>query len=523
MVFIREAKKGGSKKDTAKKSTKPKRWESFKGVFAVKQRSQSPAPLDTLERKKVAKKSFMDRFKTKKAGANQLTPEPGENKRPLSFTGADEKNKDTLDVFSQFEVSKSLPSSPVSKKKKIPSRESPPPYSPMSMSSGSPFTGGATTEDSQQSTPSHVTAVVSNQDARTQQQVTPTVVGQEIQIRVDVEDTTPTPIPTIVEPSETVETGETATTTTTEDTSKPTEPAQPEIVVEQEPESAAESPAKHVEPIEPVEAVRKDVESPTKPAEAVEPAASVAQEDIESSTKPAEPEDSDIVTETEAEEGKSPVKTVEPAVSVPKESESPTEPVTSAVVIEKEPEKPALPTKPVVILEKETAERKNEKPSLPTKPAAVTEDVEKKANKPTLAVKRAAVKEKDAEKSEKPSLPVKPTSAKAKETESKSAKPVLPAKPAIVTEPVSPSKHVVIVEPAKVEKVVEEPSVLEEPSVPKYLKDRKFQWDRIREVLETAPESTENSLYSELPPQEATWMEHSSPMEQLRAFLMVCP
>ena len=453
----------------------------------------------------------MDRFKVKRGGANQLTPEPEANKRPLSFTGADEKNKDTLDIFAQFEVSKSLPSSPVTKRKKLPSRESPPPVSPMSMSSGSPFTGGATTEDSQQSTPSHI---LSDQNARTQQQTAPTVVGQEIQIRVDVEDTTPTPIPTIVEPSETVETSKTTatTTTTTEDTSKP------EIVVEQEPESAADSPTKQVEP---VDAVQKDVESPTKPVEPVEPAASVAQEDIVSSIKPAEPEDSD---KTEAEEGKSPVETVESTVSVPKEPESPTKPVTSVeavVVVEKEPEKPALPAKPAIIPKKEAAERKTEKPALPTKPAAITEDVEKKTSKPALPVKPVAVNEKDVEKSEKPSLPVKPASAKAKEAErkSQSAKPVLPAKPAVVTEnesePVSPSKCVVIVKPAKVEK--------EEPAVPKYLKDRNFQWDKIREILETAPESTETPLYSELPPQKATWMEHSSPVEQLRAFLMVCP
>ena len=502
----REAKKGTSKKNAAKKSGKPKRWESFKGAFAIKQRSQSPAPLDTQERKKVVKKSFMDRFKVKRSGANQLTLEPEENKRPLSFTGADEKNKDTLDVFRQFEVSKSLPSSPVAKKKKhsLLSRESPPPSSPMSMSSGSPFTGGATTEDSQHSTPSHIAATIPDQmNSHTQQQVAPTVVGQEIQIRVDVEDTPSTPIPTIIEPSETVETGETATTAAV-DTSKPAEPIQPETVIEKEQESATESPVKQVEPAEPVDAVQKDVESPT------EPAASVAQESLESPTKPAEPENSGIIVETEPKERKSPDKTAEPATDIPKQSESPSEQIEAAILVEKEPEKPALPA---IITEK--VERKNEKPALPTKPAAVTE------GKPALPLKPAAIKEKDAEKkSEKPTLPVKPTSAKAKETEKKSAKPVLPAKPATVPgkepEPTSPAKHVEIVEKAEMEKEEESP-------IPKYLKDRKFLWDKIREVLETAPESTENPSYSELPPQEATWTEQSSPVEQLRAFLMVCP
>ena len=502
LLLNREAKKG----NTAKKSSKPKRWESFKGAFAIKQRSQSPAPLDTQERKKVAKKSFMDRFKVKRSGANQHTLEPEENKRPLSFMGVDEKNKDTLDVFRQFEVSKSLPSSPVAKKKKhsLPSRESPPPISPMSMSSGSPFTGGATTEDSQHSTPSHIAATIPDQmNSRTQQQVAPTVVGQEIQIRVDVEDTPPTPIPTIVEPSEKVETSETATTATVDTSKPPAEPVQPEIVIEQEQESATESPVKQTEPAEPVDAVQ----SPTEP---VEQAASIDQESLESPTKPAVPEDSGIIVETEVKEHKTPNKIAEPATDIPKQSETPSEQIEAAIVVEKEPEKPVLPA-----VTTEKVERKNEKPALPTKPAAVTE------GKPALPVKPAALKEKDAEKtSEKPTLPVKPASVETKETERKSAKPVLPAKPATVPEkepqPVSPAKHAVIVEKAEVEKEEELP-------VPKYLKDRQFLWDKIREVLETAPESTENPSYSELPPQETTWTEHSSPVEQLRAFLMVCP
>ena len=510
----REAKKGTGKKDTAKRSSKPKRWESFKGAFAIKQRSQSPAPLDTRERKKVQKKTFMDRFKVKRSGggANQLTLAPEDNKRPLSFTGADEKSKDTLDVFAQFEVSKSLPSSPVTKKKKhsLPSRESPPPLSPMSMSSGSPFTGGATTEDSQHSTPSHIGAAapVHNQDARTQQQAAPssTVVGQEIQIRVDVEDTPPTPIPTIIEPSETVETGETATNVDAQ--SKPTEPIQPENVTEQEQESTNESPVKKVETPEPVDAIQKDVES--VPTESVEQASSsTAQESSgQSPTKPAEPEDSNVIVETEGnveEDRKSPDETAEPpATDIPKQSDQ--SPSSEQIEIEeKEPEVP------IIVIE----ERKSEKPALPTKPAVVVTA----EGKPALPVKpTAAVKEKDTDprKSEKPSLPVKPSSAKTKEAERKSAKPSLPAKPATVLEkePELLSSSSVVVEKEK----------SKEPPVPKYLKDRKFLWEKIQEVLETAEESTEDpSSYSELPPQEATWAEHSSPVEQLRAFLMVCP
>jgi hypothetical protein len=466
----------------------------------------------------------MGRFKAKRSGggANQLTLAPEETKRPLSFTGADEKSKDTLDVFAQYEVSKSLPSSPVSKKKKhsLPFRESPPPTSPMSMSSGSPFTGGATTEDSLHSTPSHVGASLHDQDAHTQQQVqTPsssTVVGQEIQIRVDVEDTPPTPIPTIIEPSETVETGETATNVDTQ--SKPAESVQSEkIAVEQEQESATESPVKEVEPAAPVDVIQKDVES--IPTESVEQATSdAAQENSDqSSTKP---EDSGITVETEAgvEEGKSPDEAAEPTTdNIPKQSDQSPSPEQNeaAIVEEKETEEAALP----VIVIPEKTERKSEKPALPTKPAAAVSA----EGKPALPVKPAAIKEKDADlkKSEKPSLPVKPASVKTKETERKSSKPSLPAKPATVPEkepepPVSSSEPIVVVEKAEVEKE-------EEPPLPKYL-DRKFLWDKIQEVLETAPESTEDpSSYSELPPQEATWAEHSSPVEQLRAFLMVCP
>ena len=512
----REAKKGNSKKDTVKKSSKPKRWESFKGAFAIKQRSQSPAPPSNQERKKVAKKSFMDRVKVKRgggSGSNQLSLESEENRRPLSFMGTEEKSKDTLDVFGQYEVSKSLPSSPVAKKKKhsLRSRESPPPISPMSMSSGSPF-GGATTEDSQTSTPSHIVAAMGHDhsEASMQQQKegAPTVVGQEIQIRADVEDTPPTaPIPTIVEPSvtaetsETVETGEMATTATDTQSKPVSEPVQPEIVVEQEQESATESPVKQVKPAESIETTQKDVESTND--EPVEQAASVAQESLTGSPS----EDAGVVIKTEAEkEDKSSDKTAEPVTDILKQSESPSEQNEAAIIVEKEP---ALP----VTIVTESVESKNEKPALPTKPAVVTE------GKPALPVKPAVVKEKDSaeKKSEKPTLPVKPTLNET--TERKSAKPVLPAKPATVPEkePV-PAKDdiIIIVEKEMAEKV-------EEPTVPKYLKDRTFLWDTIREVLETAPESTENASYSELPPQEATWMENSSPVEQLRAFLMVCP
>jgi hypothetical protein len=467
----------------------------------------------------------MGRFKAKRSGggANQLTLAPEETKRPLSFTGADEKSKDTLDVFAQYEVSKSLPSSPVSKKKKhsLPFRESPPPTSPMSMSSGSPFTGGATTEDSLHSTPSHVGASLHDQDAHTQQQVqapsSSTVVGKEIQIKVDVEDTPPTPIPTIIEPSETVETVETVTNVDTQN--KPAESVQSEIVVDQEQESATESPVKEVESAAPVDVIQKNVESiPTESVEQQQAISDAAQENSDqSSTKP---EDSGITVETEAgvEESKSPDEAAEPTADIPKQSDegpSPEQNEAAIAVEENEPEK----TAPPVIVIPEKVERKSEKPALPTKPAAAVSA----EGKPALPVKPAAIKEKDADpkKSEKPSLSVKPASVKTKETERKSSKPSLPAKPATVPEkepepPVSSSEPIVVVEKAEVEKE-------EEPPLPKYL-DRKFLWDKIQEVLETAPESTEDpSSYSELPPQEATWAEHSSPVEQLRAFLMVCP
>ena len=58
--------------------------------------------------------------------------------------------------------------------------------------------------------------------------------------------------------------------------------------------------------------------------------------------------------------------------------------------------------------------------------------------------------------------------------------------------------------------------VSDEPFVPKFLKGRHFQWDRIRGFLETAPKFTGNLT---LPPQETPWTQHSSAVEQLRMFL----
>ena len=458
------------------------------------------------------KKSIIDRFKVKRSRSHRLSQDSQKATRHSSFTGTDEKSKDTLDVFRQFEVSKSLPSSPVSRRKKknsLRSRGSPETYSGISRSSGSPFTGGATTEDSQHSTPLHVAATVSgqNKDAPTQQEVAAgSVVGQEIQIKVDVEDDARAPI-TAESTQETVEASETTVTNSSEDTTKPVEPVQSVIAVEQESVSPGE-------PSEPVDAIQKDIESPVKSAEPVAPAAIVVQESSESK------ESIDIEKEKEGDKIQAEVAQGSTAIQDgPEGTITPVKPVEPDIVEDKEPEQPALSVESALLPAKDVEEdTKSEKPAPSIQPDTVGEidanDAEKKPDKPVLPVKPVATKEKDTEKS---TLPVKPAFINEEESERESAKPAFPAKPAThiknESKPVSPAKRVVIVEN----------EVEEKPFIPKYLKDRLFQWDKIREILETAPLSTEEPSYSELPPQEDTWTEHSSPMEQLRAFLVVCP
>ena len=487
-------------------------------------RSPSPA-VEPREQKKVTKKSFMDRFKVKRGVQRTASTSPKKS-RPLSFTGADEKYKDTLDVFAQVDVSKSLPASPVAKRKKqsVASFETATPISPMSLTSGSIFTPGGMTSDSQTSTPIHVARAGSTQrEVEANSPSEKKTVGQEVQVRVDVEDTSTVVIPVIVEPGDEEEKVEES-----HDVSKPAdEPVKPDIIVKQEPERV-ESPTEPVESAKPVVVVVEKesdtVKSPTEPAEPdkpVEPVVAVekVEESVpESPSKPVESvkEPEEIVTEGLT-------KPAEPVTVVEKEeetvSESPTIPVepveTVAVAVNKEsesPTKPVEPVEPVTTSEKETevvsgppepeSPVKPDEPVKSDEPAAVlTKKEDDNVQLPTEPVN--AVEEGEAEKKveEKPTISVEPAPVMENEEDKKpKKKPALPVKPAAATQ--------------KIEE--------KEPFVPKYLNDTKFQWDKIREILETTPASAETDYYSELPPQEVNWTDHTSSVEQLRAFLQVC-
>ena len=598
-----------AKKGNTKKSAKPRRWESFKNTFAInaRQRSPSPAP-ETREQKKTTKKSFMGRFKVSRRGGATPKTDARSKNRPLSFTSADQKQKDTLDVFAQFDVSRSLPASPVAKRKKkqsVASVETATPISPMSLTSGSPFTPGGITSDSQSSTPAHVTSAPTSNTA-----------GQEIQVRVDVEDTE---IPVIIEPNEgavtqvegaadTIKSEKATTTSTTpvilvEDQSEsPAKPVEPSVVAGKEDDNSAK-PAEPVEkegerqtdPVMPAIVVEK--ESPTKPAEPVEPAVVVEKED----ERPAEPVEPAVVVEKEDESPTKPAEPVEPAVVVEKEDESltkPDVPVEPSAIPEKVAESEALPAedeeeRPAeadVPVEKEVKEgdtpaepvavateagdvtrREPVKPVEPVRSAEKESEVESPNEQvpeqdfesklqaeeeetsqsefephshiktPDLVVEKEEeteideaptepgpdIKANEVEKEgdEKPVIPAKPVEVTENEAQKTTReRPALPTKPATVTE--AGKKPALPVKPATVKANEEAKKISDktaESFVPKYLKDRNFQWDKIREVLETAPESMETGSYHELPPEDASWTDQPSSMEQLRAFLVVCP
>ena len=458
----------------------------------------------------------MDRFKVKR-GPSQPADRPT-TKRPLSFTGADEKHKDTLDVFAQFEVSKSLPSSPVLKKKKqsVASLETATPVSPTSMTSGSPFTPGGLTTDSQTSTPVHTDTTATKQDTHPSNiqgevESDPPAVRQEIQVRVDIEDTSaPTPvIPVIVEPgTEVVE--------IPADAGEPAQPAKPVVVVVESPAEqpvaeekevgVVEVPDKLLEAAEPTAAEDKEEESSTNPAEldeSVEP----TDKGVESPVKP----DELVTLDKEAETTEGPTEPIEPAAEPPIEKETKEEEIET---IEKEPEvddimaaaEPGISDKAAEQVGMIEEDSKYALDETTEHVAVIQEEVGDRmpSEEPAMSVESAAVTEKEAKEKidKKPALPAKPAVVTDIETKRKDEKPTKPAKPATDSE-------------KEVEKT-------EEP-LPKYLKDRHFQWDKIREILATAPDSTESSSYSELPPQDVSWMDHSSPAEQLRAFLLVCP
>ena len=60
-----------------------------------------------------------------------------------------------------------------------------------------------------------------------------------------------------------------------------------------------------------------------------------------------------------------------------------------------------------------------------------------------------------------------------------------------------------------------------EPVVLEFLSKR-YVWDDIREFLESLPEKSEGYSYDELPPEENSWNDKPTGVEQLRQFLAVC-
>lgn len=61
------------------------------------------------------------------------------------------------------------------------------------------------------------------------------------------------------------------------------------------------------------------------------------------------------------------------------------------------------------------------------------------------------------------------------------------------------------------------------PEAIRKFRERQFVWDKIREYLEAEEEACAHDLsYDVLPKEDQEWMEHSSGMDQLRAFLAVC-
>ena len=68
----------------------------------------------------------------------------------------------------------------------------------------------------------------------------------------------------------------------------------------------------------------------------------------------------------------------------------------------------------------------------------------------------------------------------------------------------------------------EKASTTSTPELPEFLR-RKFVWDEIQEVLDSLDEREDKETYDELPPEEPVWLEHSTGVEQLRAFMLTCP
>ena len=59
------------------------------------------------------------------------------------------------------------------------------------------------------------------------------------------------------------------------------------------------------------------------------------------------------------------------------------------------------------------------------------------------------------------------------------------------------------------------------PAIPEFLSKR-YTWDDIKEFLESLPEKSKGYSYEELPPEENSWEDRPTGVEQLRQFLAVC-
>ena len=122
-------------------TAKPKRWKTFRNAFKRPQKTRGST--STAHSKITKKKSIMDRFRLRKSSAHppiQIGKEFDEGSshqnRPLSLT-EDEFPKNTLAALVDIVPSRSLPATPLAKKRFI-SEESSPPESPTLADPGTP-------------------------------------------------------------------------------------------------------------------------------------------------------------------------------------------------------------------------------------------------------------------------------------------------------------------------------------------------------------------------------------------------
>lgn len=125
------------------------------------------------------------------------------------------------------------------------------------------------------------------------------------------------------------------------------------------------------------------------------------------------------------------------------------------------------------------------------------------------------------------SLPGTPIGKKRQILESESPSspsgPLSPPSPLTATSPEVSPAHVQRPSPSEVVPPSPETSPAKpvELVIPKYLQ-RRFAFDEIKEHLDSLPEKKDVFSYEELPPEEATWENKPTGIEQLRAFLAVC-